>query len=277
MIKAKRFAIAILVGLLVTSTFYAQDKEPVTEDMIKADVNAVPCKNADRLEAVKRLFAQAGASDADMTVQKLDSVKNLVVTKKGKTDETVIVSAHYDKVDEGCGAIDNWTGIVIIENLYRTMRKFNTNKTYLFVAFDKEEKGLLGSAAMAKAIPKEQRVNYCSNVNLDSFGFNYPHVLDNASSAKMTATAKSLADELKMPFSHSSITDADADSSSFNSHDIPAITFDGLDGDWQKYLHSSNDVLKNIKIGSVYIGYQYLLRYLIKIDGSECGVFRKGK
>src|SRR4051794_11258662 len=121
MIKAKHFAIALFVGLLVTSTFYAQDKEPVTEDMIKADVNAVPCKNADRLEAVKKLFTQAGASDADMAVQKLDSVKNLVVTKKGKTDETVIVSAHYDKVDEGCGAIDNWTGIVIIENLYRTM------------------------------------------------------------------------------------------------------------------------------------------------------------
>jgi Zn-dependent M28 family amino/carboxypeptidase len=174
-----------------------------------------------------------------MEVQKFKDINNLVVTKKGKTADTVIVSAHYDKVKEGCGAIDNWTGVVIISDLYRRMQGAETNKTYLFVAFDKEEAGLLGSEAMAKAIPKETRASYCSNINLDSFGFSYPQVLDNSSSPKMIEMAKSVADEVKMPFTHASLEGvADADSSSFKSREIPAITFHGLSNEWQKYLHS---------------------------------------
>jgi len=270
--------LALAISVLVTSSTIAisQNKNEITEDLIKEQVNAVPCKNEDRLEAAKKLFRDAGATDADIEVQKLKDVNNLVVTKKGKTADTVIVSAHYDKVKEGCGAIDNWTGVVIISDLYRRMRGAETNKTYLFVAFDKEELGLLGSDAMAKAIPKENRASYCSNINLNSFGFSYPQALDNTSSQKMTELAKSVADEVKMPFTHASLAGvADADSSSFKSRDIPAITFHGLNGEWQKYLHSANDQVKNIKLSSVFVGYNFLLRFVVKIDGSDCGVFRK--
>jgi len=269
-------ALAIFAVVTLNTSGFSQNKSEITEDLIKEQVNAVPCKNEDRLEAVKKLFRDAGAADADMEVQKFKDVNNLVVTKKGKTADTVIISAHYDKVKEGCGAIDNWTGVVIISDLYRRMQGVETNKTYLFVAFDKEELGLLGSEAMAKAIPKEKRASYCSNINLDSFGFSYPQVLDNASSPMMTEMAKSVADEVKMPLNHASLEGiADADSSSFKSHDIPAITFHGLNNEWQKYLHSANDQVKNIKLSSVFVGYNFLLRYAVKIDGSDCGVFRK--
>lgn len=268
--------LAIFVLAAFPTLAMSQNKNEITEDLIKEQVNAVPCKNEDRLEAAKKLFRDAGAAETDMEVQKFKDVNNLVVTKKGKTADTVIVSAHYDKVKEGCGAIDNWTGVVIISDLYRRMRGVETNKTYLFVAFDKEEVGLLGSGAMAKAIPKEDRARYCSNINLDSFGFSYPQVLDNSSSPKMTEMAKSVADEVKMPLTHVSLEGiADADSSSFKSRDIPAITFHGLSNEWQKYLHSANDQVKNIKLSSVFVGYNFLLRYVVKIDGSDCSVFRK--
>jgi putative aminopeptidase FrvX len=263
-------------SLLMSSAALSQTKDEVTEELLKSNINAVPCKNDDRLDGVRKLFTDAGASDTDITIQKFKDLNNLVVTKKGKTDETVVVSAHYDKVKDGCGAIDNWTGLVIIANLYRTLRKPETNKTYLFVGFDKEELGLYGSEAMAKSITKEKRDRYCSNVNIYSFGFGYPQVLDNASTPAMTAMAKSLADEVKMPFSHASLAgSADADSSSFRSRDIPAVTFHGLNNDWQKYLHSSNDVVKNINVSSVWVGYQFLLRYLIEIEKRDCSVFRR--
>src|SRR5205823_1677856 len=135
-------------------------------------------------------------------------IQNLVVTKKGKSDETIVVSAHYDKVRDGCGAIDNWTGIVIIANIYRSLRDVDMEKTVLFVAFDKEELGLFGSNAMVKAIPKDRRDFYCSNINLDSFGFTYPQVLDNASTPKMAEMVKMLAEELKMPYAHASLEGA---------------------------------------------------------------------
>jgi len=265
----------LIFGLTLTAFFQQAQKAKVsTAEEIKADVELVPCKDKERLEAVKKLFLKMGAAESDIIIEDFKNVQNLVVTKKGKTDEIVIIGAHYDKAEVGCGAIDNWTGIVIIANTYRTIKDVTTEKTYKFVAFGKEEKGLLGSGAMAKAITTEEKAKYCAMVNLDSFGFALPQVLENISSKKMTELAKVLAKEFELPLSTASLTLASSDSASFIKNDIPAITFHGLSDDWQKYLHSSNDKLKNVNTDSVYVGYQYVLQYLIKLDSSPCGSFR---
>lgn len=272
------FILTILLIAAFNSALTAQNAVPVlaTENDLKEDLKLVPCKNSERLEGVKKFFQKMGAAENEISAEKIKGIQNVIVTKKGETDEIVIVGAHYDKVSEGCGAIDNWTGIVIIGNIYRTLRNVKAHKTYIFVAFDREETGLEGSAAMAKSIHKENRSSYCSMVNLDSFGFGYPQVLINASNSKMTATAKTLADELKMPFFTASLAGvADADSTSFNNKDIPAITFHGLSKDWPKYLHSSKDQLENINSGSVRVGYAFVIEYIKKIDTGSCGMFRK--
>jgi Zn-dependent M28 family amino/carboxypeptidase len=234
------------------------------------------CKNGDRLEAVKNLFRIRGATDDQIKVEKFDNVENLVVSKSGKTQETVIVGAHYDKVDDGCGAADNWTGLVIIANLFASLRNTETEKTIVFVAFGKEEQGLVGSHAMAKSIPKEKRLQYCSMINFDSFGFSYPQVLSNSSNSRMTKFAKELAAEVKMPFAEVSLAGvADADSTSFLNKDIPAITFHGLSSKWAEYLHSSKDKLENVNYQSVLVGYNFAALYLSKVDAKPCNAFRK--
>lgn len=243
---------------------------------ITSEMQMHVCKNDERLDAVKNLFKKMGAADNDLKVENFNKVQNLTVTKKGKTDETIVVGAHYDKVNEGCGAIDNWTGLVIVANLYGTIRPYQTEKTYVFVAFGNEEKGLIGSEAMAKSIPKENRSQYCSMVNFDSFGFNYPQVLSNASSPKMTKFAKDLAKEVNMPFSEASLAGtADADSTSFVSKNIPAITFHGLSNKWQEYLHSSKDKIENVKPESVLVGYKFGYLFLTRLDQGTCDMFRK--
>lgn len=273
----KIFPLLLLIFCFSSFAAAQQSKAKIsTQAEIKENLQLVPCKNKDRFEAVKKLFQTMGATDADISIGKFNDGQNLVVTKKGKTDKIIVVGAHYDKVSDGCGAIDNWTGIVIIANLYRTLRNLQTDKTILFVAFDREEAGLFGSERMAKEIPKENRADYCSMVNLDSFGFTYPQVLDNVSSPKMREFAEETARELKIPFQHASLAGiADADSASFLKRDIPAVTFHGLSGNWQKFLHSSFDEIENVNVDSVFIGYQFVLRYVSKIDGKGCGDFRK--
>jgi Iap family predicted aminopeptidase len=129
---------------------------------------------------------------------------------------------------------------------------------------------------MAKAIPKENRAQYCSMVNFDSFGFNYPQVLSNASSPKMTKFAKDLAKEVNMPFSEASLAGtADADSTSFVAKNIPGITFHGLSNRWQEYLHSSKDKIENVKFQSVLVGYQFGALFVSRIDAGGCDMFRK--
>lgn len=246
-----------------------------TEDEINQDLKLNVCGNKERLDAVKKLFKKMGATDDEIKIEKFKDVENLVVVKKGKTEETVIVGAHYDKTSDGCGAIDNWTGVVIIANLYRTLKQFSTLKTYVFVAFGKEEIGLVGSDAMAKGIPKDKRLNYCAMVNLDSFGLAYPQVMTNTSDSKLIDLAKAVSKDMKLPFSQASIELASADSESFRRQKIPAISIHGLSNKWQEYLHRTKDKLENVNAQSVSIGYRFSLLYLTKIDENSCGAFRK--
>lgn len=249
-----------------------------TETELKADMELGPCKGRkERREAVKQLFLKMGATESDIVFDKINDVENVVVTKKGKTDETVVIGAHFDKTETGCGAIDNWTGIVIIANIYRTMRNLSTQKTYQFVGFDKEEEGLLGSDAMAKNIPKEKRASYCAMVNFDSFGFTYPQAMRNISSDSLLELAKTVSEEMKFPFAKAAIEFASSDSESFRTRDIPAISFHGLDNQWQNYLHNPNDKLSKVNMQSVYFGYRHGLVFTSKIENSPCDAFRKDK
>ena len=242
---------------------------------IEADVSTVPCENKHRLEAVKKLFQEKGALASEIKIKDFKHVKNLLVEKKGNTEEVVIIGAHYDMIGGGCGAIDNWTGIVIIANLYKTIKNLNTNKTYKFVAFGKEEKGLIGSKAMAKAIPKADRPKYCAMVNLDSFGLAHPQALTQISNKRLIKFAKETAETMKMPFSAAPIRWASSDSKSFLDKKIPAITLHGLSARWRDYLHSSNDKLKNVNSESVYAGYRLGLNLLAGIEAESCHAFRK--
>ncbi len=264
---------------IISLCFIAKAQEPsgipyATLEEIKELVALAPCKDKERLEAVKKLFVKIGAGEADVTVEKLKNVENVIVTKKGKTDETIVVGAHYDKVADGCGAIDNWTGIVILANLYRSIKDLTTQKTYKFVAFGKEELGLLGSGEMADAIPKDKRVNYCAMVNFDSFGFNYPQVMTNISDKLLMELAKEVSAEMKVPYAQGAIEGASSDSQSFRDKKIPGITLHGMDNRWQEFLHSSKDKVENVNSQSVYIGYRHGLIFLAKIENKPCEAFR---
>lgn len=269
----------IFAGMMLLLCFAAITgaQKPVvsTEDEITADVKSVTCKNGERLDAVRNLFKKMGAGDEEIKVEKIKDVENLVVVKKGKTDEKVVIGAHYDKTSDGCGVLDNWTGIVVMANIYRTMKAVDTQKTYVFVAFGKEELGLLGSNEMARAIPKEKRDEYCAMVNFDSFGHAYPQVMTNISDEKLTILAKETADEIKLPFAKARIEGASSDSESFRQQKIPGISIHGLNDKWQNYLHSSNDKIESVNMKAVYIAYRYGLNYLIKVDAKGCADFRK--
>ncbi|MEP7212060.1 MAG: M28 family peptidase [Acidobacteriota bacterium] len=273
----KKLLFAILMVPVLLCAAYAQNAGPqiATLEEITEDLKFAPCKNSERFEAVKKLFQKMGAAETDISSPENKGLRNIVLTKKGKSADTVVIGAHYDKVSEGCGVIDNWSGIVVLANIYRTFSTMDTEKTYVFAAFDKEELGLYGSAAMVKDIQKAARADYCSMVNLDSFGLGFPFILENASTASMVKAAKDLGTELKVPVKILSLDGAaDADSSSFKNKDIPAITLSGLTENWPKYLHSSNDKQEFTNPQSVRVGYQFTLNYLVKIDAGACDMFR---
>lgn len=245
-----------------------------TPDEFKAEFVTVPCKDDERLAAVKVLFAKAGATESQVSVEKYKGVENLVVRKQGASPEVVVISAHYDKVADGCGAIDNWTGVVALAHLYATLKDLPSHKTLIFVAFGKEEKGLIGSRAMVDAIKKDEVASYCAMVNLDSLGLSAPQVLGNASSKKLRDLAATVAAEMKMPFSHASVGNADADSSSFVRKKIPALTIHGLNDEWSTIIHSRKDQSTKVNAYSIYLGYRLALALVSRLDAAACEAYR---
>lgn len=263
-----------LFSLLVSWNAPPSQIEISTPEQIKTEFDAVPCNNEERLTAVRALFEKIGAAASDISIDKYKNVENLVIRKRGASEEKIIIGAHYDKVSDGCGAIDNWSGIVAIAHVYRSLKGVALKKTVLFIAFGKEEKGLVGSRAMVDAIKKEEVAQYCQMINIDSLGLAAPQVADNMSTKKLRTFAADLAKEMEMPFSSAAIPGADADSSSFIAKKIPALTIHGLSNEWPRILHGRNDQASKVNSTSVYLGYRLALAMVRRLDESPCDEYR---
>lgn len=281
------------VILVVTSLFWisitAWAQSPPTEapaaaprissqEEISAEFNAVPCKNKDRLTAVKALFEKMGAASEDISVEKAGGVENVLVRIAGTAaaEEKIVIGAHFDKTADGCGAIDNWTGIVSIAHIYRTMKSLKPNRTLIFIGFGEEEKGTVGSRALVDKIKKEEVAGYCAMINIDSLGMTIPQAADNLSGKKMIEVTADVARQMGIEFTHGKI-EGGSDSGTFLYKKIPAITIHGLTANWPKILHSVNDTAKNVNPQSVYLGYRLGLGLLAKVDESPCDAFREDK
>jgi Peptidase family M28 len=274
------FVFSLLHPMLQTTI--AQDGDGIhlsTLEEIKSEFDTVPCKNEERLNAVKALFEKMGADSSEITIDKFKNVENVVVRKAAASPETtnekIVIGAHYDKTSMGCGAVDNWTGIAALAHIYRTLRKVPLNKTILFVAFGKEEEGLVGSAAMVEPIKKEQAAEYCAMINMDSIGLAVPQVIEDISSKKLVDLTESLAKQMKVPFNRGYFSGGSSDSASFLKKKIPAITIHGLSNNWKNILHTGFDKAEKVKVESVYLGYRLALSLLVHVDKSSCQEFRK--
>lgn len=263
----------LLLGVLPAAGGNAPSKVSTLED-IQKEFDAVPCDDKERLAAVRSLYEKAGAPASAITLDKHDDVENLVVVKPGESPEKIVIGAHYDKVADGCGAVDNWTGQVAVTQLYQTLRDIPFKKTLVFVAFGREEKGLVGSRAMAKAIPDEELTQYCAMINIDSLGLATPQVADNMSSKALAQFAGELAKEMEIPFAHAGIARANSDSSSFVARKIPAVTIHGLNNNWSKILHSGRDQASKVNPASVYLGYRLALAMVARLDQAACAAYR---
>lgn len=159
-------------------------------------------------------------------------------------------------------------------HVYRSVRDLPMEKTLIFVAFGKEEKGLIGSRAMAAAIDKVQLRQYCAMINLDSLGLGKPQVLENLSSKKLTVRVKEIAQRMHMPFAAANLNLGNSDSSSFLERKIPSVTIHGLAGDFSKVIHTVQDQPKVVKSDGVYLAYRLALSVIVDISKCSCDEFR---
>ncbi len=93
--------------------------------------------------------------------------QNLVVTKPGRTEKTIIVGAHYDSVDTA-GVDDNGSGVSVVLETAKRIYNIETPYTVKFILFGAEEDGLFGSEAYVKSMTEEDIENTLCMINIDT-------------------------------------------------------------------------------------------------------------
>ena len=105
-------------------------------------------------------------------------LKNVVCIKKGESNKTVILCAHYDTIlnanweditSRAPGADDNASGVSALLEIARIMLNVNTEFTIQFVFFSGEEQGFWGSKHYAQKV-KDENLDLMLVVNMDMCG-----------------------------------------------------------------------------------------------------------
>ena len=92
---------------------------------------------------------------------------NIVVTL-GSGEKTILLGAHYDRVRNGRGAVDNGAACAALIEIVAAVRALPLERFRLQVVFfDREENGLLGSKAFFAA---GHRVDYAMNLDIFAYG-----------------------------------------------------------------------------------------------------------
>lgn len=113
------------------------------------------------------------------------NLKNIVCEKPGSTNNTIIISAHYDSRMEDInnstarapGADDNASGVSALLEVARILSNISLNHSIIFVLFSGEEQGKWGSTHYADYIDK-MNVDLDLLINLDTVGFSLEETND---------------------------------------------------------------------------------------------------
>lgn len=105
-------------------------------------------------------------------------LKNIICEKPGSTNNTIIISAHYDSRMEDAnngtarapGADDNASGVSALLELARILSNVSLNNSIIFVLFPGEEQGKWGSTQYADYVDNAE-VDIDLLINLDMIGF----------------------------------------------------------------------------------------------------------
>ena len=230
--------------------------------------------------------------EASFTMNKEDSTitgLNVVAYIDNKTENTIIIGAHYDHLGFGSegslyrgegaeihnGADDNASGVAVMMNLAKRLKEKNTNNNYLFISFSGEEMGLLGSNYFVKNPTIDtKKVNYM--INMDMVGRLKEDkslaIYGVGTSPKFSQTLFANNSDFKLIEKESGV--GPSDHTSFYLADMPVLHF--FTGQHEDYHKPSDDAEKLNYEGMDSIS-NYIMDIITDLDNDGRLEFRKTK
>ncbi len=199
----------------------------------------IPRGNRERCLAVRELFSEIGGSR--IAVEPSDEGPgegcpgNVIMALGGRSPDTIIVSAHLDRSGSGQGAVDDFSGVVMLGMLYLYFKDRPHQHTLVFAAFDGEEAGSAGSTRFIEKIRRmPERVT--AVVNLECLGVTLPRPWAEGSSDWLESLFVETAGRRGLFLEPVSIKGVRADSIPFLLAGLPAITIQGIEPEQIKLL-----------------------------------------
>lgn len=220
-----------------------------------------------RYQRLKQLFADAGCTQLrEQPVPKSQEPNLLCATAGEAGSRRILVGAHYDSAG-GDGVIDNWTGAILMPSLWRFVNGKPRRHSFEFIGFAAEERGLLGSRAYLRALPKEERAQIAAVITLDSLGLSPTKYWPSNSSKTLAGMAAALAEAMQLRFIG---IDADAigrsDSFVFHQAGIPVLSLHSVTQQTWTVINSKRDVWESLQWNDYYDTHRFVSALLVYLD-----------
>ena len=262
-----------LVIILLISPAFAQVRfYRLEQDVIASRLKDMPLKDHDRETKLKRLFLESGCDKSHLKEQAIRyaSNPNVICVLPGTSDRVIIVGAHFDHVEQGAGAVDNWSGASLLPSLLQSLSQERRSHTFIFIGFTDEERGMVGSRFYVNALAPEERAQIDAMVNMDTLGLANTEVWQSHADARLVTIAAMVAQGMKFPLSAVNVDRVGStDSESFRQKKIPSITFHSLTQKTLPILHSDKDQLSQVNLEHLYESYKLITAYLAYLDTAQ--------
>jgi Peptidase family M28 len=240
--------------------------DAVAPALIQQRLELVTRNLRDRRATLQSLFEQVGCEPAGQPVPH-SSQPNILCALPGETASTIVVGGHFDLVETGIGAVDDWSGAVLLPSLYQRLKSKPRRHRFIFAGFAAEEQGLYGSKQYVKSLQPEEIAGIRAMVNLECLGMAPPKVWASRADKRLLHAYALVAAALHLaPQAFNVDNLGDDDSHPFLSAKIPVITFHSVTSETFRILHSARDNLKAIHPDDYYDAYRLAAGYLAFLD-----------
>jgi hypothetical protein len=184
--------------------------------------------------------------------------RNIEATLPGLSNETYIISAHYDTWQTSPGADDDAAGVAAVLTAAHVLSQYSFNHTIRFVLFSGEEQGLYGSYFYS-----EEAYNNCdniiANINLDMMGYASNLIEESKIRIYKNTQSSWIVDEYSIPISQRYADLLDFEVLVFDDptgHGSDYLSFWKFGHDalfyheykWNSYVHTPEDTIENMNI-----------------------------
>ncbi len=249
-----------------TDTQLLKDVEILSSDEYEGRKSGTKGSELSRAYLTKRLkeigiaaLPSSNGYEQNFNIKTRNSVTkgvNLISYIQGKSDDVIVISAHYDHIgiinnEVYNGADDNASGVAALLSFAKYFTENKPNNTLIFALFDAEEIGLQGAKAFV-ANPPIALEKIKLNINMDMISHNDKaelYAVGTFKNPQLKAYLNTTNPNVKLMLGHDDPKlghddwTNQSDQGAFNAKNIPFIYFGVED---HKDYHKATDEFKNI-------------------------------